>query len=44
MTDTEILKLVREYINSHEHTDDWNVPCVYTKRLRVLLNMPKSPL
>lgn len=44
MTETETtLRLVREYIEAAEHPDDWNVPCVYTKRLRQILGMPESP-
>ncbi|UTN93575.1 hypothetical protein SEA_OREGANO_62 [Gordonia phage Oregano] len=32
------LQQVREYIDTHEHPDDWGVPCVYTKGLRELLD------
>lgn len=33
---------VRAYIEAYEHPDDWNVPCIYTKRLREHLNMAPS--
>lgn len=46
MTDSRFTDLdaVREYIRTHEHCDDWNVPCVYTRDLRFLLGMEPSEL
>jgi hypothetical protein len=36
------LEAVRDYIRTHEHRDDWGVPCVYTEKLRLLLGMEKT--
>lgn len=35
---TAQLQAVREYVDEHEHPDDWNVLCVYTDGLRAILD------
>lgn len=33
---------IREYLDEHEHPDDWGVTCVYTRRLREALGIAKD--
>jgi hypothetical protein len=36
----ELRAEVLAYLEANEHPDEWGVTCVYTKRLRVLLDEP----